>query len=74
MCARGFNFGSYPTDPRHMLTGEGKRLRHNKVHSTEQVNLPAIRMLVQAAWDLGKVHVFEMKAEHSRKRKTIKVH
>ncbi len=62
----GFNFGRYLADPQLLLTGEGRRLRHVKVYSVEQTNLPAIRMLVQAARDVGKVQVAEMKIERSR--------
>ncbi len=37
----GFNFGAYLADPRHMLKGEGKRLRHVKVYSPAEAVQPA---------------------------------
>jgi hypothetical protein len=47
----GFFYGTTTSDPDHLLTGEGKRLRHVKIVSLEQADHPAIARLVRAAWD-----------------------
>jgi hypothetical protein len=46
----GFMFGAHLPDPDQMLVGEGKRLRHVKVHTLEAANHPALKGLVEAAW------------------------
>lgn len=46
----GFMFGSHLSNPHHMLVGEGKRLRHVKVRTTQEANNPALKQLVEEAW------------------------
>ena len=46
----GFFFGADLPDPKHLLVGEGKRLRHVKVRSVEDAKNPALRKLVAATW------------------------
>jgi hypothetical protein len=46
----GFMFGCALRDPRHLLVGEGKRLRHVKVWNSKEAANPALKRLVRAAW------------------------
>jgi hypothetical protein len=45
----GFYYGAALPDPKRLLVGEGKRLRHIKIHSPAEVDRPAVRQLVAAA-------------------------
>lgn len=45
----GFFYGADLPDPEGLLQGTGKSIRHIKVRSLEEVNLPAIRQLAEAA-------------------------
>jgi len=45
----GFFFGSHLPDPRHLLEGEGKRMRHVKIRALEEADNPAIMNLLIAA-------------------------
>jgi hypothetical protein len=45
----GFFFGTNLPDPKRLLVGEGKRMRHVKVKTLEEANNPALRKLVSAA-------------------------
>jgi hypothetical protein len=46
----GFFFGANLPDPKHLLIGEGKRLRHVKVRSMEEAKNPALGKLIAATW------------------------
>jgi hypothetical protein len=46
----GFFFGAGLSDPRKLLVGEGKRLRHVKIWSVEEAKNPALAKLVAATW------------------------
>jgi hypothetical protein len=64
----GFFFGAELPDPKKLLVGEGKRLRHVKVWSVQEAKNPALAKLVAATWkeapeSIAKVH---------EKRKKIK--
>ncbi len=52
----GFMWGGQLPDPDHLLMGEGKRLRHIKVRSTNDANRPALKQLVEAAWTDAPAH------------------
>lgn len=57
----GFFFGARLPDPKKLLTGEGKRLRHVKVRSVEEAKNPALAKLISATWkkapdSVAKVH------------------
>lgn len=43
----GFYYGAELSDPKGLLEGTGKRLRHVKVREISQVDLPSLRQLVQ---------------------------
>ena len=43
----GFYYGAHLPDPAGLLEGTGKNLRHIKVRSTEEVQQPALRDLLQ---------------------------
>jgi hypothetical protein len=46
----GFFFGAHLDDPRHLLVGDGKRMRHIKVRSCEDASNPALEQLLKEAW------------------------
>ena len=57
----GFFFGADLPDPQHLLTGEGKRLRHVKVRNVEDAKNPALGKLITATWkeapeSIAKIH------------------
>ncbi len=45
----GFYCGGELPDPEHLLEGEGKRLRHIKIRSKQDLDQPAVRELVRLA-------------------------
>jgi hypothetical protein len=49
----GFFFGTHLSDPKHVLEGSGKRMRHIKVHSLQATANPDIIPLLQDAWATG---------------------
>ena len=57
----GFFFGAGLPDPKRLLVGEGKRLRHIKVRSVQEAKNPALAKLIAAAWKdapraIAKIH------------------
>ena len=46
----GFFFGAGLPDPKNLLIGEGKRLRHVKVRSAEEAMNPALAKLITLTW------------------------
>jgi hypothetical protein len=46
----GFLFGAGLADPKKLLVGEGKRLRHIKVWSVDEAQNPALAKLIAATW------------------------
>jgi len=52
----GFMWGGQLPDPYHLLIGEGKRLRHIKVRTINDADQPALRQLVEAAWEDAPTH------------------
>ena len=53
----GFMFGAHLGDPEQLLVGTGKQLRHVKVRTAEEANMPALRGLVEEAWADAKTHM-----------------
>lgn len=45
----GFYYGGELPDPEHLLEGEGKRLRHIKIRSEQDLDRSAVRELVRLA-------------------------
>ena len=45
----GFYYGGGLPDPFGLLVGEGKRLRHIKIHSQAEAEHPGVRQLLEAA-------------------------
>jgi hypothetical protein len=48
-------------DPKHLLFGEGRRMRHVKVRSVEEAKNPALAKLIAATWNaapepIAKIH------------------
>lgn len=50
----GFYKGTDLPDPKGLLEGTGKRLRHVKIKQIENADGPALRALIKAAYALGK--------------------
>ena len=46
----GFFYGAWLDDPAGLLQGNGKRMRHVKLHPGRQVNAAALRELIDAAY------------------------
>jgi hypothetical protein len=46
----GFFFGAGLPDPKKLLIGDGKRLRHVKVWNVEEAKNPALAKLITATW------------------------
>ena len=49
----GFHRGAELADPHHLLAGEGKIIRHVRIHSEAQLADPHLRALVRAAASLS---------------------
>jgi len=64
----GVFYGTHLEDPRHLLEGTGRRMRHVKVRSLDQASDPAIAALLQAAWLDGPASVAAVKARRASKR------
>jgi hypothetical protein len=45
----GFNYGSELPDPEGLLEGTGKLFRHIKINTPEDLDRPAVRLLLEAA-------------------------
>ena len=57
----GFFFGAGLPDPKKLLVGEGKRLRHVKIWSVEEAKNSALANLIAATWkeapeSISKIH------------------
>ena len=57
----GFFFGAGLPDPKKLLIGDGKRLRHVKIWSVEEAKNPALAKLITTKWkeareSVAKVH------------------
>lgn len=64
----GFFFGAGLPDPKKLLIGEGKRLRHVKVWSVEEAKNPALIKLIVTTWkqapeSIMKVHAGRKKSK-----------
>jgi uncharacterized protein DUF1801 len=62
----GFFFGADLSDQKHLLIGEGKRLRHVKVRSVEDAKNPALGKLVAATWKEAPESIANI---HARRKK-----
>jgi len=64
----GFLRGTSLPDPEGLLEGEGKNLRHVKLHLMDDLSEPALKKLIQAAAKLNKKEPMEgMKPKKQRK-------
>ena len=64
----GFFFGAGLPDPKKLLVGEGKRLRHVKIWSVEAAQNPALAKLVALTWkaapdSIARIHAGKKKSE-----------
>lgn len=64
----GFFFGAGLPDPKNLLQGEGKRLRHVKIRSVEDAANPALAKLIAATWKEGSKRVAEVHAGRKKNR------
>ncbi len=62
----GFFFAGGLPDPRKLLIGEGKRLRHVKIRSVEEAKNPALGKLIAATWKKAPKSIAKI---HSKKKK-----
>jgi len=67
----GFFFGTSISDPDHLLVGEGKRMRHVKVKTEDEVNDPALRKLVQSARATAKESLESLHEGWTKHRSTM---
>lgn len=65
----GFFFGAGLPDPKKLLVGEGKRIRHVKIWNVQEANNPALAKLIAATWKEAPQLVAEVHAG-MRKSKT----
>ena len=63
----GFFFGAGLPDPKKLLVGEGKRLRHAKIWSADEAKNPALAKLIAATWKQAAESVAIV---HTRMRKS----
>ena len=64
----GFFFGAGLADPKKLLIGEGKRLRHVKIWSVDEAKNPALAKLIVQTWkeapvSIPKVHATRKKSK-----------
>lgn len=45
----GFNFGAHLPDPRDLLRGEGKSIRHIRIAKASDLRMPGVRDLIRSA-------------------------
>ena len=62
----GFLFGSDIPDPEKLLIGNGIRMRHVKIKTIAEVNAPALKKILKAAWAKAPQDIIKI---HNRKRK-----
>jgi Domain of unknown function (DU1801). len=67
----GFFFGVGLPDPKHLLIGEGKRLRHVKVWNVEEAKNPALAKLIAATWKKAPESVAKVYAERKKSKAQI---
>jgi hypothetical protein len=64
----GFFFGADLPDPKHLLVGEGKRLRHVKIRSVEDAKNPALGKLVAATWNEAPKSIARIHAKRKKNK------
>jgi hypothetical protein len=64
----GFFFGVNLPDSKHLLVGEGKRLRHVKIRSVEEAQNPALGKLVAATWKEAPGSIAKIHAKHKKSK------
>ena len=66
----GFFFGAGLPDPKSLLIGDGKRLRHVKIWSMDEARNPALAKLISQTWkeapeSIAKIPVVRKKSTHA---------
>ena len=64
----GFFFGAGLSDPKELLVGEGKRLRHAKVWSVEEAKNPALAKLIAETWKEAPASIARIHAERKKSK------
>jgi hypothetical protein len=64
----GFFFGAGLPDPKNLLQGEGKRIRHVKIWSVEEARNPGLAKLIQATWKQAPESVASVHARMKRSK------
>lgn len=64
----GFFFGAGLPDPKKLLIGEGKRLRHVKVWSVKEAKNPALAKLIAATWKKAPESIAKIHAGHKKNK------
>lgn len=64
----GFFFGAGLPDPKKLLVGEGKRLRHVKIWSVDEAKNPALARLIAATWKAAPESVAKVHAGRKKSR------
>ena len=64
----GFFFGADLPDPKHLLVGERKRLRHVKIRSVEDAKNPALGKLVAATWNEAPESIARIHAKRKKNK------
>jgi hypothetical protein len=64
----GFFFGAGLPNPKSLLIGDGKRLRHVKIWSVDEAQNPALAKLIAVTWkqapeSIAKIHAGRKKAK-----------
>lgn len=63
----GFFFGAGIPDPKQLLEGEGKRIRHVKIRSVDEAKSLALEKLIRATWKEAPKRVAEVHAGMKKK-------
>jgi hypothetical protein len=64
----GFFFGGNLPDPRKLLIGDGKRLRHVKIWSVEEARNPALAKLISQAWKEAPESIAKVRAARKKSK------
>jgi len=64
----GFFFGAGLPDPKKLLIGDGKRLRHVKIWNVEEAKNPALARLIAATWREAPESIAGIHAERKKSK------
>ena len=64
----GFFFGAGLPDPKKLLIGDGKRLRHVKIWNVEEAKNPALAKLIAQTWKEAPESIANVHAERKKSK------